>query len=188
MSEHISIKVIRSKRKTLALQIDRNGNVLLRAPYHVGQEEIRRFVTGKRSWILKHLNELKNNESENESGTRLTESEIRLLMVQAKRVIPLRTSHYAPLVGVTYGKITIRRQRSRWGSCSSEGNLNFNCLLMLAPAEVLDYVVIHELCHRLYMDHSHEFWENVRRVMPDYRKNEKWLKEHGGALIRRMTG
>ena len=59
---------------------------------------------------------------------------------------------------------------------------------MLAPAEVLDYVVIHELCHRLYMDHSHEFWENVRRVMPDYRKNEKWLKEHGGALIRRMTG
>ena len=188
MSEHISIKVIRSKRKTMALQIDRNGNVLLRVPYYVGEDEIRRFVTGKRAWILKHLNELKNSVSGDEDGVRLTESEMRLLMVRAKRVIPQRAAHYAPIVGVTYGRITIRRQKSRWGSCSSGGNLNFNCLLMLAPPEVLDYVVVHELCHRLCMDHSPQFWENVRRVLPDYRHREKWLKEHGGTLIRRMTG
>ena len=187
MSEHISIKVIRSKRKTMALQIDRSGNVLLRVPFYVGEDEIRRFVTGKRAWILKHLNELKNSVSGDEDGVRLTESEMRLLMVRAKRVIPQRAAHYAPIVGVTYGRITIRRQKSRWESCSSGGNLNFNCLLMLVPPKVLDYVVVHELCHRKEMNHSPKFWAVVEEVLPDYKKRRKWLRENGSVIIRRMT-
>jgi len=89
---------------------------------------------------------------------------------------------------VTYGRITIRNQKTRWGSCSSKGNLNFNCLLMLAPPEVLDYVVVHELCHRMEMNHSKRFWSLVETVLPDYREQEKWLKGEGAVLLRRMLG
>ena len=102
---------------------------------------------------------------------------------QAVEVVPKRVAHYAARMGVTYGRITIRHQRTRWGSCSSNGNLNFNCLLMLAPPEVLDYVVVHELCHRKYMNHSKQFWAEVAKVMPDYKKCERWLKEEGSLLI-----
>ena len=80
----------------------------------------------------------------------------------------------------------MRRQRSKWGSCSSAGNLNFNCLLLLAPLEVLDYVVVHELCHRLEMNHSPRFWAEVRRVLPDYEAARGWLREEGGSLMARL--
>ena len=84
--------------------------------------------------------------------------------------------------------LTIRNQRTRWGSCSGKKNLNFNCLLMLAPPEVLDSVVVHELCHILEMNHSKRFYAHVLRVYPDYYRDHKWLKEHGTELMRRMTG
>ncbi len=100
--------------------------------------------------------------------------------------IPDRVRHFAPIVGVTYGRVTIRSQRSRWGSCSGKGILNFNCLLMLTPSHVIDYVVVHELCHRLEMNHSPAFWAQVERVLPDYRKSREWLKEHEKELIGRL--
>ena len=92
-------------------------------------------------------------------------------------------AYYAPAVGVTYDRITIRSQRTRWGSCSSRGNLNFNCLLMLAPEKVVDYVVVHELCHRKEMNHSPRFWAEVERILPDYRQSKRWLKENGQSLM-----
>ena len=118
----------------------------------------------------------------------LTMEEIRSLADEAMRVLPARVSHFASLVGVTYGRITIRNQKTRWGSCSSKGNLNFNCLLMLAPAAVQDYVVVHELCHRKEMNHSPRFWAEVERIIPEYKTYEKWLKTEGKHLMRRMTG
>ena len=117
----------------------------------------------------------------------LSMNEIRALADQALKVIPERVKYYAPKVGVTYGRITIRNQRSKWGSCSSKGNLNFNCLLMLTPPEVLDSVVVHELCHRKEMNHSEKFYSEVLRVFPDYWKWDKWLKENGNLLMMRMT-
>ena len=111
-------------------------------------------------------------------------AEIDELMKEAKKVIPERVAFFAPLVGVTPGRITIRCQKSRWGSCSARGNLNFNCLLMLAPEEVMDSVVVHELCHLKQMNHSKKFYDEVLRVMPDYRARQKWLKEHGAELLR----
>ena len=108
---------------------------------------------------------------------------MKVLADEALRVIPERVRFYAPVVGVTYGRITIRNQRTRWGSCSAKGNLNFNCLLMKAPPEVLDYVVVHELCHRLEMNHSPRFWAQVERVLPDYKVSRKWLREHGNELM-----
>ena len=108
---------------------------------------------------------------------------IRKLVRLAKDIIPVKVSYYARLMGVSYGRITIRMQKTRWGSCSYEGNLNFNCLLMMAPPEVLDYVVVHELCHRLEMNHSARFWSQVEKVLPDYKVPRKWLKEHGNRLM-----
>ena len=85
--------------------------------------------------------------------------------------------------------ITIRNQKTRWGSCSDKGNLNFNCLLMLAPVEVIDSVVVHELCHLKYMNHSEKFYEEIYRVYPEYDSGmEVALKENGTAIVRRMTG
>ena len=118
----------------------------------------------------------------------LSYSDIQALAEKALAVIPDRVKYYAEKIGVTYGRITIRNQRSKWGSCSAKGNLNFNCLLMLAPPEVLDSVIVHELCHRKEMNHSDKFYAEILRVFPDYHKWDKWLKENGGLLIMRMTG
>ena len=98
-------------------------------------------------------------------------------------MFPVRGSYYLRNIGVDYGIITIREQKTRWGSCTSEGNLNFNWLLMLAPPEILDYVVVHELCHRKEMNHSAAFWREVEHILPDYRERKKWLKDNGWYLM-----
>ncbi len=116
----------------------------------------------------------------------LTGEELHALTEKALTCIPERVKFYAPQIGVTYGRITIRNQKTRWGSCSAKGNLNFNCLLMLTPPEVIDSVVVHELCHRKEMNHSNRFYAEVLRILPDYWKWHGWLKEHGEAIMRRM--
>ena len=179
----IPYRIIRTNRRTLALQITPEGAVLVRAPARLPEREIRTFVESKRSWIEKHLSAI----ASRSPGPALSMEEIHALADTALNVIPRRVAHFAPIVGVTHRNITIRNQRSRWGSCSADGNLNFNCLLMLCPAEVVDYVVVHELCHRLEMNHSPRFWAEVERVLPDYRRSLAWLKENGPHLIARMT-
>lgn len=118
---------------------------------------------------------------------KLSMTEIHKLADLALKVISVKVKHYAGLMNVQYGRITIRNQKTRWGSCSSKGNLNFNCLLMLAPDEVVDYVVIHELCHLIEMNHSKVFWKQVEQMMPDYKKHRKWLKDHGNEIMERMS-
>ena len=115
-----------------------------------------------------------------------SDGQLQALASQARQTVPERVAYFAPLVGVTYGRITIRSQHTLWGSCSGKGNLNFNCLLMLTPPEVLDYVVVHELCHRKEMNHSARFWAEVEHVLPDYEIRRKWLRENGTALISRL--
>jgi len=184
--QRLSIKIIRSRRKTLSLQITPDAGLLIRAPYHVSESEILQFVESRQNWIEKHLIKMQKRREEQEHLPALSHEEIRQLAGKAMTVIPERVAYYAPLVGVDYGRITIRNQKTRWGSCSSRGNLNFNCLLMLTPPEIIDYVVVHELCHRKEMNHSPMFWKEVGNVLPDYARRRKWLKENGGALITRM--
>ena len=179
--------VIRSGRKTIGMQIKR-GKVIVRAPMGVSDEQIRRFVGSHRDWLEKHLQSALEREAKYADVDLLSSEVLRALAEQACRVIPQRVRYYAPLIGVTYGRITIRNQRTRWGSCSAKGNLNFNCLLLLAPPKVLDSVVVHELCHRKVMNHSELFYREVYRVMPDYDQWHGWLKKNGEGLMRRLGG
>jgi len=100
----------------------------------------------------------------------------------AKEYFPKRVAYYHSLTGGHYTKITIRDQKTRWGSCSSNGTLSFNYRLMYAPPRILDYVVVHELCHLTHMNHSKEFWNMVASIMPEYKTYRQWLKDHGGEL------
>lgn len=100
----------------------------------------------------------------------------------AKTHFTNRVQHFIPLTGGTYTRITIRDQKTRWGSRSSSGTLSFNYRLLYAPARVLDYVVVHELCHITHMNHSREFWNMVGSILPDYQECRDWLKTHGGEL------
>lgn len=175
-------RILRSARKTIAIQITPAGQVLVRCPNRMKRAEIEAFVASKRGWIETHLRQI------GPAPTPLTKGEVQTLAREAARILPGRAAHFAPLVGVSYGRITIRSQRTRWGSCSAKGNLNFNCLLMLAPSEIQDYVVVHELCHRKHMNHSDAFWAEVERILPDWREHRRWLRENGGQLIARLPG
>lgn len=184
----ITYRLIRSSRKTLGLEITKNAEILVRAPYRTSQAEIDRFVSSHTEWIRTHMVKIQERKEEREKVPVMTREEVEWLAQQALVDIPARVRKYAPIVGVTYGRITIRNQKTKWGSCSGKGNLNFNCLLMLCPEEVRDYVVVHELCHRLEMNHSDRFWSQVERVLPDYRKGRDYLKNHGGVIMARMFG
>ena len=180
-------QIIRTNRKTVAAQITADG-LLIRAPLRMTDKEIAAFVEKNRDKIEHYMDRAKARRESLPDEPKLTIEEIRQLADEALQYIPQRVAYYAPLVGVTYGRVTIRNQKSRWGSCSSKGNLNFNCLLMLCPPEVIDSVVVHELCHRKEMNHSPQFYAEVRRVFPEYDKWNGWLKEHGPAVMKRMTG
>lgn len=174
--------IIRSNRKTISIQITPEGEVVVRCPNRTPKKDIQAVVESKRGWIEANLQKI----AARPALPRLTQAQLHTLALQAKDALPKLVRQYAPKVGVTYGRITIRAQHSRWGSCSSQGNLNYNCLLMLTPPEVQAYVVVHELCHRKEMNHSDRFWREVARVMPNYALPKKWLKENGSALIARL--
>lgn len=120
---------------------------------------------------------MKKKTDERSSCEMLSKEEADALMREAKELIPERTRRFADMMGVGYNKITVRRQKTRWGSCSSKKNLSFNCALLLYPEELLDYVIVHELCHLKFMNHSKEFWAEVGKYMPDYKRRRALLKK-----------
>ena len=181
----MDIQIIRSKRKTISMEL-KDGDVIVRAPKWVSRREIDAFIDSHQDWLERAMAKEENRRAELAAVVKLTEEELDELVERARAYIPHRVALYAPLVGVDYGKITIRRQRSRWGSCSAQGNLSFNCLLMLAPPAVLDSVVVHELCHRKVMNHSQRFYDLLLRVMPGYPELHSWLRKNGQTLIARL--
>ena len=175
-------ELIRSRRRTLALQLKPDGSVLVRAPLRMPKRQIEAFLRRHWDWVERR----RAKQAALPEQERLTEEELANLKKRARRVFLARTAYFAPVVGVSFSRITVRSQRTKWGSCSAKGGLNFNCLLLLAPAEVLDYVVVHELCHRLEMNHSPRFWEEVERVLPDYAAARSWLRRNGASLLARL--
>ena len=177
-------RLIRARRKTLSIRITQEGNLEIRAPLGMPKGEIEAFLKEKAQWIETHRAKVLAEYAQGQEAP-LGEEEILALAEQMRQRLPEKLNRHAASMGVTFGRVTIRCQQTRWGSCSSRGNLNFNCLLMLAPEEVLDYVVVHELAHRKQMNHSALFWQEVARECPDYKKSLRWLKDRGGALLSR---
>lgn len=176
----------KSRRTTISVQITLDQKLLVKAPAYTSIKEVEEFLREKRDWIIKQINRTKVTSQQAAQMGILSDKEIRKLKRDAKKIIPERVEYYAKLSGITYNRIFIRLQKSRWGSCSVEGNLNFNALLALMPLEVLDSVVVHELCHRRHMDHSKAFYDEVLKIFPDYKKWDKWLKQNGAAYQLRV--
>lgn len=174
--------IIRSRTKSVVIRIKPDGSVRVHCPPHISAQRVDEIVRSKQDWIEKKLHSLHTLPP----VVPFTLEEIIALKLTAQDELPSLIAYYATQVGVSYGRVTIRCQKSRWGSCSAKGNLSFNCLLMLAPPEVIDYVIVHELCHLKQMNHSFKFWAEVERIIPDYRAAKQWLKETGESLIRRL--
>lgn len=179
--DFIEYELIFSQRKTLTVQITREGNIVVRAPKRMAKRLIVKFLKENEDWIRTRQQEIKE-ASYSQISKGLTEKERADYIEQAKAVISKKAAYYAQIMGVTYNRITIRDQKTRWGSCSAKGNLNFNWKLMLAPEKVLDYVVIHELAHRREMNHSSRFYAVLAEVMPEYKEWQKWLRLNGKQL------
>ncbi len=212
-------RLLRSKRKTLALIVRNDGSLEVRAPLRLSQAAIQTFVESKAAWISRQrarlaaspappvkigyangsklwlLGQLFTLEFSSESraihadGQRLivparlqTKIESALaawFRAEARRVITQRAEHYARAHGLRFTGIRINAARTRWGSCGATKRLNFPFRLVMAPPEVIDYVVVHELVHTVERNHSRAFWAKVEAVLPDYRRLRRWLKLNG---------
>ncbi len=184
MSKSHDYSIIRSRRRTVSVEITEDATLLVRAPKWMSAGEIDRFVESHSEWIDEHLTKAENRNAKAQNSAPISDNELSALLILAEAQIPDKVEHFAQLLGVTYGKVSIRNQKTLWGSCTSDGNLSFNCLIMKAPESVRDYVVVHELCHRKEMNHSKAFWKCVESVLPDYKASKKWLKEEGAVLMR----
>ncbi len=216
-------KIIRSKRKTLALYVKEDGSLLVCSPRFLSDRFINEFVKQKKRWIEKKREQIKEREkfqvnkqfSEGEEFLFLGKSYVlrlvdqrtpKLILAeefrlakpclprareifitwykrQAREFILQRVPALILLTGGSYKKIRITSARRRWGSCSSLGNLNFSWRLIMAPPEIIDYVIIHELVHLTEKNHAKQFWGRVEKAMPDYQERRNWLKTHGHLLI-----
>lgn len=180
--------VVRSKRKSYGIVVDEEGRVTVRIPMRGSVTVAKNLIREKSDWIFEkvalQMNRKQQRDAQNES--KYTPEQRAGLEKRyreaAKEYFPKRADYYASLLGVTYERVRIAEQKTRWGSCSSKGTLSFNWKLMLAPPKVLDYVVIHEVCHLKEMNHSPHFWKLVEEFMPDYKEYRKWLKENGNTL------
>lgn len=175
----IPCRIVRTSRKTMALQIEEDGQVTVRVPRTVTEAQAEEFARRHGEWILKTRKRVLQNASWRRS---YTEAEKQTGKQRLSRKLEERLPLFASVMGVSYERVSIRDQRTRWGSCSGKGNLNFNWKLSLVPDEILDYVVVHELAHRIEMNHSANFWREVEKILPDYREQRMWLKENGGRL------
>ncbi len=175
-------ELIRSARRSLSVRLKEDGTLEVRAPLLCTRREIERFLRSHAGWIEARQKKLR----ERPRAEKLSPEELEALKKRGREIFPARVARFAPLVGVRVGRVAVRSQRTKWGSCSAKGNLNFNCLLLLAPPETLDYVVVHELCHLKEMNHSPRFWAEVKRILPDCEKQRRWLRQNGSALMARL--
>lgn len=180
MNHPFPYEIIYSNRKTLAIQISVDGHVTVRAPKSCPKATIDYFLQKKERWIQKHIHQTSEHSIPSESN--LSDEERMRYIHIARDIITQKTAYYAALMHVTYGRISIREQKTRWGSCSSKGNLNFNWRLIFAPENVLNYVVVHELAHRKEMNHSPAFYAVVQSILPDYKTAKEWLRDNGQTL------
>ena len=166
--------LIRAKRRTMSLQLDRDGNAVVRAPYGVKKEFIDRFVAEHEDWLARAREK---QQSRRAAHPEPTETEREALIAQAKEYLPARVAYWSAVMGLTPTGTRITSARTRFGSCSGKNSICFSWRLMLYPPEAIDYVVVHELAHIRHHDHSPAFYALVERYMSDWRERMKLLKE-----------
>ena len=166
-------RIVYSDRRTLSLQITRECEVVVRAPRRATRERIEAFVLAHTEWINKKL-EIQRERLQ--KHPELDESEVEALILRARAVLPDRVAHFSALMGVEPTHISINRARTRYGSCSDKGRINFSCYLMRFDERAIDYVVVHELAHLKHLNHSRSFWAFVESILPDYRQRKRLLK------------
>ena len=172
-------RVVRSRRRTVALQVDQSGSVIVRAPMTLPEEEIRTFVEKHETWIHRQQQRQVRYRAEHPEPT---PQEQEALRQQAKTLLPQRVAYWAGVMGVRPTGIRITSARTRFGSCSGKNSLCFSLYLMAYPPEAIEYVVVHELCHLYEFNHSPGFWRMVESVLPDYGQWKRWLAQHGQNL------
>lgn len=208
----IPYEIVRSNRKTLALTIDSEAKLIVRAPMQLDEDVIREFIKKKSRWIAdkqRHVRDYATKQSEflledGENVLYLGKSyailrkdvqEISIegnflivpenmtlegfadwMKIQGDNIIRERVDHYANLIGAKYSSVKMSNAKRRWGSCGAGNTLNFAWRLVMCPQSVIDYVVVHELSHITYKDHSAKFWTRVATVMPNYREAQEWLR------------
>lgn len=170
------LELIRSGRKTIAICVNPDGRVVVRAPYGASQTQIQGFLNEKESWIKTVQNRMKERE-ENRETIVLSRQEERIWREKARSDLAARCARFSRSMGVSFQGIRINGAKTRWGSCSSRGFLNFTWRLMFLPEELIDYIVVHELSHRREMNHSPRFWRVVEETLPDYRQRRQALRE-----------
>ena len=169
----MTYEIIRSRRRTVALEVTADGRVLVRAPMAMPGGEIRRFVDSHTAWLEKARDKVAARQA---AHPPLTRQETEALRRRAAAILPGKVAHYAAVMGVTPASVKITAARTRFGSCSGKNGLCFSLYLMQYPEEAIDYVVVHELAHIRHHDHSDAFYAEVAKVMPDYKERRKLLK------------
>ena len=150
----------------MTITVGEDGNVTVKAPLAASDAAIKAFLDEKEEWIIRSVESVRRKHEKLDTVEKLSEDEVRELFEGAAEYFPERCRYFARLMDVSYGRITIRNQKTRWGSCSAKGNLNFN--------------------HRRQMNHSPAFWKEVERVLPDYRARRKWLRQNGAVIMRQI--
>lgn len=167
----INYSVVKSKRrKTSQIVVDKTG-VLVRTPLHKSNQEIKKIVDVKKQWIFK---------KQLEFGNRITQKPTK---AQPKGIFKRRVHHYASKVGVNPKEIIIKKLKSRWGSATKDNVINLNENLLKAPKEVIDYVILHELCHLKIRNHSYKFWKLLAKFMQNYEKPKRWLEMNSAIIV-----
>jgi predicted metal-dependent hydrolase len=213
-------RLVRSKRRTLALVVETDGTLTVRAPLRMKEADIWRFIEAKSGWIkrkqakvrIEAINPRQYVDGETfwylgkKIPLRLVPRHRPALVMdgvfklakpaqpeaesafvawykrQARAVVAERVEFFAQKYGFKVKKLRISSARTRWGSCSHKGTLSFTWRLVMAPPDVIDYVVVHELCHLKEMNHSRAFWAQVEVILPDYKRRRTWLKKKGNSL------
>ena len=168
----MNFEIIYSNRKTISITV-KEGRVIVRAPRGVSRLRVDSFVDKNREWIEKRIEITKN---QHDPIASMTDSQIKQLRELARAYLTARTEEYAKIMGLKFGRITITGAKTRFGSCSSKGNISYSYRLMLYPKAAIDYVVVHELAHLVEMNHSRRFYAVIEKVLPDYKERIKLLK------------
>ena len=168
-------KLIRSERRTLAMELSPEGDLILRAPRRMPLRLIEQFVASHETWIAKHREKIRRR-AEFDEAHFSDEEQIQSLITRAKAILPEKTEYWAKIMGVTPTGVRITRAKKRFGSCSPENRIAYSYRLMAYPEEAIDYVVVHELSHIRHKNHSPDFYAFIARFLPNYKAREAILK------------